>query len=239
MATIIALAFTALMLFGVPALSLVTARRPDLRCIPRSALYLSAVVSQWTLALLGLVVVFLARPSFAELGFRPVPATSLMLWAGLLTSLSLGGLRLFLWLEEKGWWPAESDLVRLLIPTTTGERWLALLLVAPTAAWCEEFLYRGYLLSELTRLLRLPTWGWLLSSIAFGAAHSYQRWDGMARASVLGALLALPVLRTGSLYPSMLAHFLIDAAALLWLGPKFLPPPSAAGAYGATGETPE
>jgi hypothetical protein len=44
----------------------------------------------------------------------------------------------------------------------------------------------------------------------------------MVRAGLLGALLAWPVVQMGSLYPSMTAHFLIDAVALLWLGPKFL-----------------
>ena len=44
----------------------------------------------------------------------------------------------------------------------------------------------------------------------------------MVRASLLGALLAYPVIHFGSLYPSMLAHGLIDAVALAWLGPKFL-----------------
>jgi membrane protease YdiL (CAAX protease family) len=44
------------------------------------------------------------------------------------------------------------------------------------------------------------------------------------RAAVLGALLAYPVVRLGSLYPSMLAHGLIDALALVWLGPRLLRP---------------
>jgi membrane protease YdiL (CAAX protease family) len=44
----------------------------------------------------------------------------------------------------------------------------------------------------------------------------------MVRASLLGALLAYPVIHFGSLYPSMLAHGLIDALALVWLGPKIL-----------------
>jgi membrane protease YdiL (CAAX protease family) len=41
----------------------------------------------------------------------------------------------------------------------------------------------------------------------------------MTRAGMLGALLAYPVVRFGSLYPAMLAHWMIDAVALVWLGP--------------------
>ena len=40
----------------------------------------------------------------------------------------------------------------------------------------------------------------------------------MIRAGLLGALLAYPVVRWGNLYPAMLAHWLIDTVALLWLG---------------------
>jgi membrane protease YdiL (CAAX protease family) len=47
----------------------------------------------------------------------------------------------------------------------------------------------------------------------------------MVRAAVLGALLTVPLVRTGSLYPSIAAHFLIDAVALVWLGPKFMKRP--------------
>jgi len=61
-------------------------------------------------------------------------------------------------------------------------------------------------------------WAWLASSVAFGLAHCYQGWSGMIRAGLLGALLAYPVVRYGSLYPSMLAHWMIDTGALLWLG---------------------
>ena len=63
------------------------------------------------------------------------------------------------------------------------------------------------------------SWAWVLCSVAFGLAHFYQGWSGMTRAGLLGALLAYPVVRLGNLYPSMLAHWLIDAVALAWLGP--------------------
>ncbi|MBZ5542274.1 MAG: CPBP family intramembrane metalloprotease, partial [Acidobacteriia bacterium] len=94
------------------------------------------------------------------------------------------------------------------------------------AALCEEFLYRGYLLSQLSVWLGGSLWAWAMSAIAFGLAHCYQGLNGMARAAILGALLAYPVLRLGSLYPSMAAHFLIDAVALAWLGPRFLTRPT-------------
>lgn len=216
----IAAAFVLLLTVGVPVLSFWTARDPHIRLLPRRALYLSAVMSQWLLAAVGVVVLWLTsmNPTF----FRAVGVVDFVHWTLLLASVSLGGLGILLLLERHGWWPPESDLVHLLLPSSRREKVWAVLLLAPTAALCEEFLYRGYLMTQLSLWFHSPPWAWGASSVAFGLAHSYQRINGMIRASLLGALLAYPVLRLGSLGPSMAAHFLIDALALAWLGPKML-----------------
>jgi membrane protease YdiL (CAAX protease family) len=125
-------------------------------------------------------------------------------------------------LERFGWWPDESDLVHLLIPRTRLEKLLAVCLVAPTAAFCEELLYRGFLFTALLAWTDSVAWALIISSAGFALAHAYQGFHGMARTALLGALLTVPLIRTGSLFPSMAAHFLIDAVALAWLGPKFL-----------------
>ncbi|MBZ5513868.1 MAG: CPBP family intramembrane metalloprotease [Acidobacteriia bacterium] len=219
--------FVLLLLAGVPALSYATARRPELRTVPRRDLYFSAVISQWLLTAVGVVVALAGGPGLQATGFRAVPLRDFYFWVALLAAVSLAGLGLVLVLERRNWWPPESDLVLLLIPASRREQFLAVLMVAPTAALCEEFLYRGYLLTQISAWLGGHVWGWAVSSIAFGLAHAYQGLNGMARAAILGALLAYPVVHLGSLYPSMAAHFLIDAIALAWLGPRFLPRPSA------------
>ena len=218
--------FVLLLVAGVPVLSYATARRPELRMIARPDLYLSAVVSQWILTVGGVVVVLAGGPNFRSIGFRGVTPGDFFFWLGLLAAVSVAGLGLILVLERRGWWPPEPDLVLLLMPANRREKLLAVLMVAPTAALCEEFLYRGYLLSQLSVWLGGSLWAWAMSAIAFGLAHCYQGLNGMARAAILGALLAYPVLRLGSLYPSMAAHFLIDAVALAWLGPRFLTRPT-------------
>jgi membrane protease YdiL (CAAX protease family) len=214
--------FVLLLVAGVPALSYATARRPELRMIPRPDLYLSAVISQWILAVVAVVVVLVGGGGFQAIGFRGISPWDFLFWLGLLAGVSLLGLGLLLVLEQRGWWPPESDLVLLLIPASRREKLLAVLMVAPTAALCEEFLYRGYLLSQLSVWLGGNLWAWVISSLAFGLAHAYQGLNGMVRAALLGGLLGYPVLRLGSLYPSMTAHFLVDAVALAWLGPRFL-----------------
>lgn len=218
----VGIVFVLLLVAGVPALSYLTARRVRVRSIPRPALYFSAVISQWILAALGALVVVATGSGFAATGFRAVPAAAFARWTFLLSFISLVAVGLWLLLERRGWWPAESELVYLLLPETRAEKLWAVFLLAPTAAFCEEFLYRGYLLAHLSHWLHSAAWGLVVSSVAFGLAHIYQGLGGMARAAVLGALLAYPVLHLGTLYPSMAVHFLIDALALAWLGPRFL-----------------
>ncbi|MFB6240732.1 MAG: type II CAAX prenyl endopeptidase Rce1 family protein, partial [Gemmatimonadota bacterium] len=61
-------------------------------------------------------------------------------------------------------------------------------------------------------------------AVAFGIAHGYQRAVGVVRAGVLGVLLGLPVLFTGSLYPAVVAHFWINLAIGLGGWRTLVPP---------------
>lgn len=214
--------FVLLLIAGVPILSYLTARDPRLRQAPRLALYFSAVLSQWVLAGLGMVVVLATTLTFRDAGLRAAAPAASFGWALLLIFIALAAMGFSLLLERAGWWPDESELVRMLIPETPREKLWAVLVLAPTAALCEEFLYRGCLLVELTQWFHSVSWAWAGSSLAFGLAHSYQGASGVLRAAALGALLAYPVVHLGSLYPSIVAHFMIDAMALGWLGPAFL-----------------
>ena len=224
LANLIGSLFVLLLVAGVPALSHLTVRRAHLRLIPRPDLYLSAIISQWVLAGLGVVIVVTIGPGFRAIGFRALPGAAFVRWTLLLTVVSLAALGVVLLLERHGWWPEEPELVRLLLPETRREKLLAVLMLAPTAALCEEFLYRGYLLAQFSCWIEPVPWAWIGSSVAFGLAHAYQGLNGMVRAALLGGLLAYPVIYLGSLYPAMVAHFVIDAVALAWLGPRFLKP---------------
>lgn len=214
--------FFAVFLFaGVPILSYMTARDPRIRQAPRLALYFSAVLSQWILAALGVLVMLASAMTFHRAGLCAVALAISIRWSAALVLVSLAAMGVTLILERWGWWPGESELVRLLIPATAREKVWAVLVLAPTAGFCEEFLYRGFLLVQFTQWFHSVHWAWAASSVAFGLAHSYQGVSGMARAAALGALLTYPVIHLGSLYPSMGAHFVIDAVALGWLGPRF------------------
>src|SRR5579859_4235685 len=206
----------------VPALSYRTSRRPEILALPRLQLYLSAAISQWLLAALGMVVVWVASMTLAAIGFRAISPPSFFFWTGVLAGVSLAALGLVVWLERRGCFPPEPELVRALIPQTRREMFWAVLVIAPTAAFCEEFLYRGFLMAELSQRLHSVALTAALSSVAFGLAHTYQGFSGVARAALLGSLLSIPVIRLGSVFPSMASHFLIDAVALTLLGPEML-----------------
>jgi len=212
--------FVIVLVVVVPSLSYQTSKKLELLSIPRLNLYLSAAFSQWLLTALGVLVVIATTLTFAESGVRLLSVISFLYWAAGLAGISLASLGLVVLLEHRGWLPPEPDLVRALIPETPKEKLWAVMMIAPTAGLCEEFLYRGILLAILSQWLPSVLWAAAVSSIAFGFAHVYQGASGIVRAALLGALLSVPVVRMGTILPSAAAHFLIDAVALTWLGPR-------------------
>ncbi len=78
-----------------------------------------------------------------------------------------------------------------------------------TAGVVEELLYRGFVLWMLAQWM--PLWAAVvLSSIAFGLAHSYQGRDGMLRTGAIGLLFAVLFIASGSIWLPMLFHALFD-----------------------------
>ncbi|MFG0335263.1 MAG: ABC transporter permease subunit/CPBP intramembrane protease, partial [Maioricimonas sp. JB049] len=107
--------------------------------------------------------------------------------------------------------------------------WLPMLAFAVAPAICEELAFRGFILSGLQRSGRtwLPI---VMSSIAFGVVHMIPQ--QVFNAMLLGIVLGLLAIRSGSLWPGVLFHFifnglqvaqtrippeLFDSAPLTWL----------------------
>ena len=110
-----------------------------------------------------------------------------------------------------------GDVISRLAPHTRTERRAAAAL-AVTAGICEELLYRG-LLTALGVGLGLPVWlAAVLSCVLFAAAHLYQGWWGLVGPGLLGALLMVLYLGTGSLLFPVLLHIAIEARSLLFTG---------------------
>lgn len=107
--------------------------------------------------------------------------------------------------------------VRKLLPTTHAER-LAVIPVALTAGFCEEFLYRGWLLNLTGSALKSVWAGLLISSIFFGFAHLYQGRKGMLGTGIGGLVFGLVYIASGSLLPGQVLHAALDVNNLLSLG---------------------
>ena len=102
-----------------------------------------------------------------------------------------------------------------LLPRTADER-AAFALVAVTAGVCEELIFRGFGIAYVRWLWPGATHFWLvaLTAAGFGFAHLYQGARGVILTGVVGAVLASLVLATGSLYPAMAIHALVDLRVL-------------------------
>ena len=95
------------------------------------------------------------------------------------------------------------------VPHTRAElAWFMAL--SASAGICEEFVFRGYLIWVFQPILGL--WGAAAASlVVFAAAHAYQGAKGVLAVGVVGGLLTLVVLTSGSLIPAMVVHAFTDA----------------------------
>jgi uncharacterized protein len=88
--------------------------------------------------------------------------------------------------------------------------WIWYVPASVTAGVCEEFLYRGYALTQISALTGSVFAGFFLSSVAFGLAHVYQGRGGVVGTMITGALFASVFLLTNSIIPCMIGHFAQD-----------------------------
>ena len=192
----------------------------------RSCSYLITIATMWLLALLATLLLpaslWVAPTSpMAAVQLGPVPPGALI---GISTGLMLGLLmpvlmaRLKPELIEQQMAP-----IRFMLPTTSAQRWLFVLL-SLTAGITEEWIYRGFVLHYISAAWpTLTVWPALVgAALLFGIAHAYQGWLGIVVTTSLGLFFSLLYLGTGNLLLPMLLHALIDLRILLLL-PKIRP----------------
>ncbi|MEV5987697.1 CPBP family intramembrane glutamic endopeptidase [Streptomyces sp. NPDC052051] len=91
---------------------------------------------------------------------------------------------------------------------------LAVVLVTVVAI-AEETIFRGYLISRLTRVLRSRTWAMLLSSALFSVGHGYQGVVGVLTVGATGMVFALVYMWRQSLVAPIVTHFCVDLIAIV------------------------
>jgi membrane protease YdiL (CAAX protease family) len=109
------------------------------------------------------------------------------------------------------------DKVRKLLPVTSRER-MWFVAVALTAGICEEFLYRGWLLTLLGHYFSSMWVGLIVSSICFGFAHAYQGRAGILSTGIVGIVFGLVFIASGSLLPGQILHAVMDLNNGLTMG---------------------
>jgi len=215
-------AMLAILIVAVPIVAALTARRfarPAVAAASKIGRYLRTIAVLWLVTALAIYALRLYGQRPSDVGVR-APHAPIELLAGLVVAAAL--LLLSAGRSEIG--PDYARRIRVVVPASTIE-WALFVGLAATAGMCEEFLYRGYALVKVAQLLGSLSAGVVISSVAFGLAHSYQGRMGMIGASVAGFLYALVFLATGSLLPCMIGHFAQDIGGALLLARRLPPVP--------------
>lgn len=103
--------------------------------------------------------------------------------------------------------------------------YLLLLLIGwVVGGFIEEILFRGFLITRLSRIVKKEQLGnWfaiLLTSLTFGFSHLYQGWSGVISTSLMGLIFGFIFIRSNKLlWYTIVTHGFINTTALtlMWL----------------------
>jgi membrane protease YdiL (CAAX protease family) len=204
---------TAILVGVFPAFSVVQAQAvSELEVLPgRNKLYASTIVGLWGLAFATAFVATESRMDPRLLGVAQLPWTTFFLWL----AFALIGVAALI-LAFKAFGVGETRMIHHMIPQSRTEK-LVYVGVSATAGICEELVFRGFLIAALTAATGSVPLAVIISAGTFGVAHAHQDAAGALRATLLAFVLTVPLLATGSLYPGIAAHALVDLVAGLWL----------------------
>lgn len=106
----------------------------------------------------------------------------------------------------------------------TATQFLNFIFLAVAAGFCEEIIYRGFMITYLTDLLGdsgpVVAGVLLFPAVSFGLGHFYQGGKAVVKIVLMAVLFGFFYLRTGTLWPLMLLHTAIDVVGGLmswWL----------------------
>lgn len=96
------------------------------------------------------------------------------------------------------------------------------LVLAVSAGFCEELLFRGLVISYLRDWVGAgPPFAVVLPALVFAVGHRYQGWRAVARIALMAGLFGWFYVATGALWPLVAVHALIDVVGGL-LGPLLM-----------------
>ncbi len=154
------------------------------------------------------------------LRIEPGRAAYILSWGAGILVLGTATLWFFLVLRKRGGW-GESRIVHELMPVTRREKGLYAGL-SLCAGFGEELAYRGYAIPAVIVAGGSAPVALALTSAAFAVLHSYQGVLGVVRTGVVGVIMGGVFLHTGSLWPPIVGHVLIDLVVGFVLADKLL-----------------
>ena len=177
--------------------------------------YRSTIAWSWGLTLAVAALWLVYKRNIPQLGFGF--ETGRGFWIGLATTVVVCGLFIVQAIalrrdpEKLRAAATQFEPIQEMFPRTSQEA-REFSALAITAGICEEILYRGYLMVYITSAIAiegvLPAA--LLSSLAFGLGHAYQGPKGVLKTGLLGLAMAGLYLLTGSIWPLIVLHAVID-----------------------------
>ena len=187
----------------------------------RRRLWQQGIASAWLLVAIGTALWTTRERPWASLGMVPPVGWRLVVGIALPLLLALyqglAAATLARSAEARASLRQQIGEMNTMLPHTRTE-FLWFCGVSVTAGFCEEFLFRGYLVWVL-----LPWLGWwgaaALSLSIFALAHLYQGWSGVLRTAMAGGFYTLAVATLGSLWPAIALHALVDlgSGTMAWL----------------------
>jgi CAAX protease family protein len=177
--------------------------------------YSQTILMLWALALPVIVLWAVADRDWAALGFQL--QTGNWAYAGWAIAALVAGFFAYQFFMVAGSEPvreqfrdgmSKNPLLENFMPHTDDERQL-FHLVSITAGITEEIIFRGYLIWALSFFM--PLWAAAIGALAvFTILHIYQGAKQLPAVFVMGALVTVIFLLSGSIWPAIALHIFVD-----------------------------
>jgi len=105
----------------------------------------------------------------------------------------------------------DNKVVDLMTEVMERPLWFKIATMALAPAIVEEFVFRGLIFHGLKK--RNPLWAIIISALFFGAIH--MNFNQFLYAFVMGTFFTMITYATGSMWPSMLMHFIVNGQSVV------------------------
>jgi membrane protease YdiL (CAAX protease family) len=211
------LVFLLLILLGYPALNMVMGilghSDPAEMVSKIAEVYIPTLLVQAVLIIALVAVLRKSRGKFADIGFARGDITWSNVLSAVIFFMGAWGLMVLIKgsVERSGYLP-QTDFYHLL-PANSMEASLWVILSAG-AAFSEELIFRGYVITRIRKLTGSFWLGAVLGSAAFSFGHLYQGMAGVLLTFIYGLLFSGLFIARKSVFPCVVAHFMQDVVVL-------------------------